>query len=70
MITDKVIKEVTLEQYLMLLNKEGSNLVADLDHWAEYGVTTAQQLADYLDNEYMANLDDEPDDGYDYDRYY
>jgi hypothetical protein len=26
-----------------------TDLTQDLDHWAEYGITTATQLGDYLD---------------------
>jgi len=41
----------TIEQYLAFLNEgaEGMGLFADVAMWAEDGITTAAQLADYLD---------------------
>lgn len=39
----------SLSEYLAWINREDTCLVADLAHWAEYGITTAAGLADYLD---------------------
>jgi len=62
MITDAQIKEMTLAEYLTALNNITKEWVAedpenrwagllteDLDHWAEYEITTAWGLALYLD---------------------
>jgi hypothetical protein len=42
----------SLEAYLNWLNRNHADmpLVQDLDHWADYGIVTARQLADYLDS--------------------
>ena len=41
----------TLSEYLTWLNRDDgvSKLTEDLDHWREFGVTTASELGDYLD---------------------
>lgn len=38
---------VSLETYLKWI--AGETMTRDLDHWSQSGVTTARQLADYLD---------------------
>ena len=41
-----------LLDYIYALNEKASGgflLTADLKHWAEYGITTKDQLGDYLD---------------------
>ena len=49
---------ITLIQYLQSTQCADSccNLTTDLQHWAECGVTTAEQLMDYLDAEFEANM--------------
>jgi len=42
-----------LLDYIAKLNEKGGGgflLTEDLKHWAEYGITTADQLGDYLDD--------------------
>ncbi len=42
-----------LLDYIYALNEKASGgflLTADLKHWAEYGITTKDQLGDYLDD--------------------
>ncbi len=50
MITDHEINRMSLAEYLARLN-EGATiaLTTDLNHWSEYGITTARALATYLD---------------------
>lgn len=53
------LSQVTLREYLQMISEwedrsilEGFivfGLVKDPAHWAEYGITTAEQLGDYLD---------------------
>lgn len=51
----------SLEEYLAFLNRDltpnDCGLVADLAHWAEYGITTAPQLGDYLDGACARNVE-------------
>ena len=61
--TDDKIKDLTLTEYLKIQNdiarawqaeKEGrcaGLLTEELEHWAEYCITTAWELALYLDGE-------------------
>lgn len=64
MITDEQIKNMTLIEYIRALNKItedwvaekpeerwGGLLTEDLDHWHEYGITTAWDLAQSFDDE-------------------
>jgi hypothetical protein len=63
MITDSQIAAMSLSEYLAALNAPARAefeanpegfccfLCEDLSHWAGYGITTAPQLADYLDRE-------------------
>jgi hypothetical protein len=53
-ITDEMIANWTLAEYIDALNAlmgDGFGLTDDLDHWAEYGITTAWGLAMHLDAE-------------------
>ncbi len=61
-----------LLDYIAKLNEKGGGgflLTEDLKHWAEYGITTADQLGDYLDDcvakETPYNSCDSNDDDYD-----
>ena len=49
----------TLQQYLTWLNQKDDvwALATDLEHWAGYGITTAPQLAEYLDSCVAKELD-------------
>ena len=50
MITNEMIESMSLIEYLEALNKDSDMpLTTDLSHWADYGVTTAGDLAEYLD---------------------
>lgn len=50
MITQQQIDSMSLIEYITALNGDGPNgLTTDLSHWAEYGITTANELGDYLD---------------------
>ena len=58
-----------LLDYIYALNEKASGgflLTADLKHWAEYGITTKDQLGDYLDE--CVRQEDDGDDDCDYDR--
>ena len=37
-------------------NSFSLGLITDLSHWAEYGVTTARDLADHMDHEFKAEM--------------
>jgi len=51
------LDKVSLVEYLVWLNRDTDfPLCSDLSHWAEYGVTTARGLGDYLDAEFEANM--------------
>jgi len=51
------LNNITLVQYLEWLNRDTNfPLCEDLVHWAEYGITTALQLGEYLDSEFEANI--------------
>jgi len=53
------LDKVSIVEYLAWLNRDTDfPLTTDLSHWAEYGVTTARDLGDYLDNECACNLED------------
>lgn len=39
----------SLAEYIAFINGEDGNLVSDATLWAQDGITTAAQLADYLD---------------------
>lgn len=39
----------TLPEYLAWLTRDGGGLTTDLEHWADYDITKASQLGDYLD---------------------
>ena len=65
-----------LLDYIYALNEKASGgflLTADLKHWAEYGITTKDQLGDYLDGcvareqkyDSTESNDDDYDGGYD-----
>tara|TARA_R110000851_G_scaffold13552_3_gene46266 strand:- start:540 stop:821 length:282 start_codon:yes stop_codon:yes gene_type:complete len=61
-----------LIDYIAVLNEKangGFMLTSDLAHWAEYGITTKDQLGDYLDDcvakEQPYNSCDSNDDDYD-----
>jgi hypothetical protein len=53
----------TLEQYIAFMNHDrgdgdrGAGLYPDLSAWAESGVTTAAQLADYIDGCHARNVE-------------
>lgn len=49
---------MTLTEYIADLNakSEGFKLTEDLNHWAEYGIHTAEELGDYLDMECAINV--------------
>lgn len=51
----------SLEDYLAFLNRDltpnDCGLVSDLSYWAEDGITTATQLADYLDGACARNVE-------------
>lgn len=50
----------SLEEYIAYMNADvppgGGGLVSDLAHWAEYDITTASQLGDYLDGACARNV--------------
>ena len=56
--TDEEIYSMTLLEYITWLNSKFSSfpLSTDLSFWAECGVTTAKDMAEYLDAEYAHNI--------------
>ena len=65
---------VDLRHYIKMINRDAAGgflLTDDLDHWAEYGIYTKDQLGDYLDDcvqrEQKYDSRDSNDDDYIYD---
>lgn len=51
-IDEHIENDWSLSDYITWINEQnpfGFNLTSDLEHWAEGGITTASQLAEYLD---------------------
>ena len=65
-------ESIDLRHYIKMINRDAAGgflLTDDLDHWAEYGIYTKEQLGDYLDDcvakETPYNSCDSNDDDYD-----
>lgn len=58
-INNKITNVWSLPEYLQFLNKDKKvlQLTEDLGHWAEMNITTAEQLADYLDASCARNVE-------------